>query len=141
MPELTSCYPVIQTVDVAAAAAFFRERLGFEVAFEADWYVSLRRGAFELAVLDAHHETIPDVARGRVSAGLLVNLEVDDVDAEHERLVVAGGLDALLPLRSEEFGQRHFIVQGPEGVLIDIITPIPPSGAFAAAFADDALPG
>lgn len=48
----------------------------------------------------------------------------------------------MVPLRSEEFGQRHFIVADPNGVLIDVITPIPPSGTFAEQYADQypALP-
>ncbi|WP_207835803.1 VOC family protein [Williamsia soli] len=135
---LTSFYPVLMTSEVTATARFFRDHLGFDVTFEADWYVSMRRDQFELAVLDASHETIPDGRRGIVSAGVLLNLEVDDVDAEYRRLVTDGPLEALLPIRSEDFGQRHFIVAGPEGVLIDVITPIEPSEDFAAAFAVNA---
>lgn len=41
----------------------------------------------------------------------------------------------MLPLRSEAFGQRHFIAAGPDGVLVDVITPIPPTGEFVDAFA------
>ena len=72
--------------------------------------------------------------RGTTTRGLLVNLEVDDVDAEYHRLVTAGPLEAVLPIRSEAFGQRHFIVAGPDGVLIDVITPIEPDETFAARF-------
>ena len=39
-----------------------------------------------------------------------------------------------LELRDEDFGQRHFIVSGPDGVLVDVITEIPPSAEFAEAF-------
>jgi len=106
---------------------------GFEPTFESDWYVSLRRGEWELAVLAPDHPTVP-AGFGTASAGLLINLEVDDVDAEYERLVVDGDLDAVLPLRSEAFGQRHFIVQGPDRVLIDVITPIAPGSEYADAF-------
>lgn len=131
---LTSVYPVLMTTDVTATARFYRERLLFETTFEADWYVSLRRGSWELAVLAGDHPTIPEPARGAVAAGVLVNLEVEDVDAEYQRLVVDGGLPALLPLQSEPFGQRHFVVAGPDGVLIDVITPIPPEPEFSAQF-------
>jgi uncharacterized glyoxalase superfamily protein PhnB len=58
-----------------------------------------------------------------------------DVDAEWERLVVREGLRPELELRSEPFGQRHFIVADPSGVLIDVITPVPPDADFAAGFA------
>ena len=54
--------------------------------------------------------------------------------------VVADGIPILLSLRDEDFGQRHFITSDPNGVLIDIIKPIPPSEAYAAQYAQSALP-
>jgi catechol 2,3-dioxygenase-like lactoylglutathione lyase family enzyme len=131
--DLQSSYPVLMTADVAASTRFWVETFQFETTFTSDWYVSLRRGPWELAVLDADHPTVPASHRGRTAAGVLVNLEVDDVDAEHAR--VRDRVRVVLPLRSEEFGQRHFIAEGPDGVLVDVITPIPPSGEFADAFA------
>lgn len=131
-----SVYPVLMTDDPTTTAAFYRTHFGFELTFEADWYVSLRRDQWELAILDASHPTIP--VPGRPAAGVLLNIEVDDVDAEYERLVVNGPLEACLPLRSESFGQRHFIVEGPDGVLIDVITPIPPGEYYADQFVEAA---
>lgn len=64
-------------------------------------------------------------------AGLLLNFEVDNVDAEWERLVQRGGLEPVLDLRDEDFGQRHFIVADPAGVLVDVITEIAPSPEYA----------
>lgn len=133
--SVTSIYPVLLTDAVEAAARFYREHFGFAVTFESDWYVSLRRDRWELAVLDARHETVPAAVRGTRAGGVLVNIEVDEVDAEYERLVSNGGLDAVLPIRSEAFGQRHFIVRGPDGVLVDVITPIQPDATFAAQYA------
>lgn len=132
---LTSVYPVLMSADVTAAAQFYREHLGFVPTFESDWYVSLRRDTWELAILDPMHETVPAAYRGRAAAGILINLEVEDVDAEYERLVTHGGLSAVLAIRSETFGQRHFIVAAPDGVLIDVITPIEPDETHAAQFA------
>lgn len=64
---------------------------------------------------------------------------MDDVDAEYERLKNAG-TDIVSDIRDEAFGQRHFIVAGPTGILVDIIKPIPPSAEFAAQYAPEALP-
>jgi catechol 2,3-dioxygenase-like lactoylglutathione lyase family enzyme len=139
--KITSYYPVLMVQDVPATAAFYVRHLSFRPLFEADWYVHLQfegDASVNLAILDGDHPTIPEQARGRVS-GLLLNFEVEDVDAMYAR-AVADGLPIRLSLRNEEFGQRHFITQDPNGVLIDVITPIPPSGAFAAHYAADALP-
>ncbi|MGW4847261.1 VOC family protein [Nocardia brasiliensis] len=134
--KLSSFYPVIGTNDIAAARDFYTTWLGFEITFEADWYVSLRRAGdrtYELALLDYTHPTVPAAYRKPVQ-GLLLNFEVDDVDAEWERLVVQGGHKAELEIRSEDFGQRHFIIADPSGVLIDVITEIPPAGDYVAQF-------
>ena len=121
---ITSMYPVLMSTDVAATATFFRDAFALETVVEIDWYVSLRSGAFELAVLDATHDSIPDGFR-TAATGLLVNIEVEDVDAEHERLVTRGGALVAQELRSETFGQRHVILVAPGGVLVDVIQPIP----------------
>ena len=51
----------------------------------------------------------------------------DDVDAVHARLTDELGVEPVLSLRDEDFGQRHFIVAAPDGVLLDVIQPIAPS--------------
>jgi hypothetical protein len=53
---------------------------------------------------------------------------------------VAAGLPILLSLRDEDFGQRHFITGDPNGVLIDIIKPIPPSAEYEAGYLTGASP-
>ena len=139
--ELTGFYPVIATRDVTEARRFYTGHFGFEVTFEADWYVSLHRPdapQYELALLDAAHPTLPEGYRAPVQGGLLLNFEVGDVDAEHRRLVGEEGLSEVLPLRTEEFGQRHFIVAAPDGVLVDVITVVPPSEEYAEMYSPGA---
>lgn len=136
--KTTSYYPVLMTDDVAGTAAFWRRHFDMKALFETDWYVHLQSqhdARVNLGLVLASHPTVPEPARGRGAAGLLLNFEVKDADAVHARLV-AEGLPILLSLRDEAFGQRHFITQDPNGVLIDVIKPIPPTGEFAAAYAD-----
>lgn len=134
-------YPVIMTDAVTQTARFYVDHFRFEPKFESDWYVHLQSREDEgvnIAVLDGDHETIPPGGRGRAS-GMLLNFEVEDVDAEYAR-AEAAGLPILLTLRDEPFGQRHFITRDPSGVLIDIIKPIPPSPEFLAQYSADAVP-
>ena len=146
--SITSLYPVVATENVARLADFYREAFGLLTAFEADWYVHLTAGdadghasgggAGNLAIIAAGHATMPEGHRG-VAAPRLMNFETDDVDAIHARMQ-ARGAEILLSLRDEDFGQRHFIMTDPDGNLVDVITPIPPEGAFAEQYADAARP-
>jgi catechol 2,3-dioxygenase-like lactoylglutathione lyase family enzyme len=139
--QVNSFYPVIMTKDVPGTADFWMRHFGFAALFTADWYVHLQSqqdAGVNLAILDGDHATIPMVGRGRV-AGLLLNFEVEDVDAEYARLQGAG-LPILLTLRDEAFGQRHFITADPNGVLIDVIRPIAPDADFAAQYVESARP-
>ena len=52
--------------------------------------------------------------------GIIYTLEVDDVDTEYERLRDAG-VDIFYSLATEEWGQRHFCLQDPSGVVIDVV--------------------
>lgn len=139
--KLTQYYPVLMVDDVSKISTFYQTHFGFRALFDSDWYVHLQSAHDEsvnLAILQGDHDTIPEVARGRVS-GMLLNFEVEDVDAMYEELT-AKGFPMLRALRDEPFGQRHFITRDPSGVLIDVIKPIPPSEEFLSQFADEALP-
>jgi len=137
----TQYYPVVQTFDVAGTVAFYVENFSFKPTFESDWYCHLQSSEDEkvnIAVLRGDHETIPEEGRGTIN-GLILNFEVKDADAVYERAQKAG-LPILKTLRDEPFGQRHFIIKDPNGVLIDVIKPIPPSPEFLAQYAAEAVP-
>jgi len=131
-------YPVIQTSDVTGTTSFYVENFRFKVVFDSDWYCHLQSkedDSVNIAVLSGTHHTIPPEARGTVS-GLILNFEVEDVDSEYE-CAQSANLPILLALRDEPFGQRHFITRDPNGVLIDVIKPIPPSPEFTAQYSDE----
>ena len=137
--KTTSYYPVLMVEDVAATAAFYIDHFRFRALFASDWYAHLQSSEdkrVNLGLVQGDHETIPPQGRGRTT-GLLINFEVRDVDAAYDR-AVAEGLPILHSLRNEAFGQRHFITSDPNGVLIDVIKPIPPSAEFLAQYADGA---
>ncbi|TIL71293.1 MAG: glyoxalase [Mesorhizobium sp.] len=137
--KTTSYYPVLMTGDVAGTKAFYVAHFGFKPLFESDWYVHLQSTEdrrVNLGIVQGDHETIPEEGRGRAS-GLLINFEVKNPDAIYER-VIAAGLPILRTLRDEAFGQRHFITKDPNGVLIDVIKPIPPSAEFLEQFVEGA---
>ena len=126
-------YPLIQVRDVPATNRFYQEQFGFSPVFESDWYVQLRGGpkGHELAIIGFDHESIPE--SGRVpTTGLILSFEVEDAAADAARLAAAG-VPIAQALRDEVFGQRHVIAADPNGILIDVITPIEPDPDWLAA--------
>ena len=130
-----SFYPVIMTDRLTETSQFYQSFFGFSVVFEADWYVSLKKEETgdELAVLDQTHETIPQVF-GKPVQGMILNVEVDDVDQLYQTFINEQHLPLHLDIRDEPFGQRHFITSDPNGILIDVITVIPPDPSFQAQY-------
>lgn len=127
--------------DISASKEFYTQYFPFDVTFETDWYVSLKSRsvpAFELALLDPTHSTVPDGFGHQFEQGLIFNFEVSDVDSEYDRLCDAG-LPMHVELRSEDFGQRHFITSDPNDVLIDVIQPIPPSDEYQEDYDEETL--
>lgn len=133
--RIQSSYPVLLADDVRAARDFYVAHFGFAPVFDTDWYVSLRHGdapCYELAFVRHDHASVPPGGRAE-ARGVILNFEVEDAASEWERLRGAGA-PVLLPLRDEAFGQRHFILEGPGGVMVDVIQNIPPAPELAALF-------
>jgi catechol 2,3-dioxygenase-like lactoylglutathione lyase family enzyme len=139
--KINSFYPVILTRDAPASKDFYTTHFPFEVTFDAGWYVSLKAKQevpFELALLEPEHDTIPEGFRSALRGGLILNFEVEDADTEYSRLQAAG-LPIHLEIRSEKFGQRHFITSDPNGILIDVIQVIPPSEEYAKQYVENTM--
>jgi catechol 2,3-dioxygenase-like lactoylglutathione lyase family enzyme len=130
--QINSFYPVLMSNQIEATRNFYVQHFGFQIVFEADWYVSLKSadGRFELAVVAYQHETVVTEYQKPVQ-GLLLNFEVDNVDAEYNRLITTAGLPLRRELLTEDFGQRHFATSDPNGVLIDVIQVIPHTEEYA----------
>ncbi|MEC6748176.1 VOC family protein [Marinilactibacillus sp. XAAS-LB27] len=133
-----SFYPVLMTDKIAASRDFYTKYFNYSISFEADWYVSLvnSKTGDELALLDSEHETIPEKFRKPVQ-GLLLNIEVDDVDSIYQKLVVENHLPIHLSLRDEAFGQRHFMISDPNNILIDVIEVIPMDETYIENYKED----
>jgi catechol 2,3-dioxygenase-like lactoylglutathione lyase family enzyme len=131
---IVGCFPVLLSSDVQQARHFYEHCFGLIPRFESDWYVQLAHpsGAFELAVMTTHHDSLP--ANAQVpAAGVLLSFEVADAAVEHARLVSLQA-EIVHGLRDEVWGQRHFMLRGPDGVLVDVIERIAPASEYADAY-------
>ena len=117
--RLARAIPVMFVRDVPAAAAFYREVLGFSVDFlhgEPPFYGAVSRDLASLHLKFVHE---PVIAPGRDDrdAFIMVFIEVDDVDALFEEYAAAGAVFAQR-LQQEPWGGRDFIVQDPDGNML-----------------------
>jgi catechol 2,3-dioxygenase-like lactoylglutathione lyase family enzyme len=139
---VNALFPVLMTDRLAESRDFNADLLGMRLAFEADWYVQLlstTTPAAQLGLVASGHESVPP-RFPRAAAGVLVTVEVDDVDAVYER-AQARGLGIELSLRDEDWGQRHFITRDPNELAVDVVQVIPVTSDEAAAqYAPDLLP-
>lgn len=107
---------------------FYVGLLGFTVAFDSDWFINLQEPTQplnELGIWKRDHELVPEEYRANPQGGIL-SFVVDDVDAAfadaNDR-----GLKVIAPPRDLFYGQRSMLIEDPNGLLVDISTPIPMS--------------
>lgn len=132
--QLTSCYPLITTPLLAESRDFFVRHFGFEVGFEASWFVWLSRSAGEsgtvaLAFMTPDHPSRPPGPEVFNNQGLLLTLQVDDALGEEQRLREAG-VQITYPVRHEPWGQVRFQVRAPSGLVLDIVEQAEPAAGF-----------
>ena len=97
----------------AETREFFVDVLGFEVAMDLDWVVTLASPTNRSAQVTIIGNDDP-AAPG-------ISVEVADVDAVHAK-AVEKGLEIAYPLRDEEWGVRRFMLREPSGTLVNVIS-------------------
>jgi catechol 2,3-dioxygenase-like lactoylglutathione lyase family enzyme len=120
--------------DPAASAQWFVDHFGFTVTTDIGWFVDAQHkdlASLSLSFVQRDHESSPDVLRGREVAGTMLAFLVDDVDAEERRLRDAG-IEVVLPLVTEPWGQRRVQVMGPDGLVVEVLQPVAPDPDWLA---------
>ena len=127
---IKSIYSVLMTDKIEESYLFYKTYFGFTETFTSDWYISLLHpNGSELALIDAKHETIPAQYRSPVK-GMIINIEVENAAQMYNDIQKQDSSIIAAALRDEDFGQRHFMIQDPNGILVDIIEIISPSEEF-----------
>jgi catechol 2,3-dioxygenase-like lactoylglutathione lyase family enzyme len=118
----------ILTEKLAESKAFYTGILGFGVTFENEFYLLLHtpNHQAELSFLLPHHPTQqPFFHQPFNGQGLYLTIEVEDVDMMYNNLKKQD-VEIKVELRDEPWGDRHFAIQDPNGIGIDIVTYAPP---------------
>jgi uncharacterized glyoxalase superfamily protein PhnB len=103
---------------------FYTENLGFGVTFENDFYLLLHtpNRQVELSFLLPRHPSQQPLFQEPFNGqGVYITIEVEHVDEVFQQLQEKGVAIAI-ELRDEPWGDRHFAIQDPNGIGIDIVT-------------------
>ena len=124
-------FPILTTDKLAECRDFYRLYFGFNVVFEADWYIHLvSEKGIQLGFLQPGHATQPEfLHRAYPGQGIIYSFEVDNVDEEYQKLKNSP-VQILLPVRTEEWGQKHFMVQDPGGMTLDLVEAVEPASEY-----------
>jgi catechol 2,3-dioxygenase-like lactoylglutathione lyase family enzyme len=110
---LARAVPNIRSDRPAETRAFFTELLGFEVAMDLGWVITLAaptNPSVQVTIIGNDDPAAPGIS-----------VEVDDVDAVHAR-AAERGLEIAYPLRDEEWGVRRFMLREPSGTIVNVLS-------------------
>src|SRR5688572_17637109 len=99
----------IITDKLSETKSFYTRVLGFEVAFENEFYLLLHTPDHEDALsflLPDHPTQKPIFQKAFSGQGVYLTIEVDNVDAEYKR-IKSLGVPIEIDLRDEPWGDRH----------------------------------
>jgi catechol 2,3-dioxygenase-like lactoylglutathione lyase family enzyme len=105
--------PNIRSDRTAETRDFFVELLGFEVAMDMGWIVTVAsptNPSVQVSIIGNDDAAAPGIS-----------VEVADVDAVHAR-AVERGLEIAYSLRDEEWGVRRFMLREPSGTIVNVLS-------------------
>lgn len=106
--------PNLRVADLEAAKGFYRGFLGLSVEeFDLGWVARLTSPDTGAHVqLLTHDATAPEDAA--------MTVHVEDVDGAYAE-ALAGGVEVVHPLVTEEWGVRRFLVRAPDGTVVNVV--------------------
>lgn len=113
----------IVTAKLKETKNFYSKHLGFGVTFENEFYLLMHTPdkTGEISFLLPNHPSQQKIFHEPFNGkGIYLTIEVDDVDKIYKKLK-KNGLSIKIDLRDEPWGDRHFAIQDPNGINIDIV--------------------
>ncbi len=103
--------------------AFYKDVLGFGTTFENEFYLLMHtpNQQAELSFLLPNHPSQqPLFHKPFTGQGMYLTIEVEDVDRLYQKLKQQG-VPIKIELRTEPWGDRHFAIEDPNGIGIDVV--------------------
>ena len=116
----------IITDDVSRLVTFYEQVMQREAVWSTPKFAEVVTDDGTLAI--GHSDTVPLFGAGVAHAAdnhtVILEFAVDDVDAEHTRLVAAvEGLTVVQEPTTMPWGNRSLLVRDPDGSLVNLFTP------------------
>ena len=108
--------PNIRSDRASETRDFFVGLLGFEVAMDMGWVVTVASAtnpSVQVSIIANDDPAAPGIS-----------VEVADVDAVHAR-AVERGLEIAYSLRDEAWGVRRFMLREPSGTIVNVLSHLP----------------
>lgn len=113
--DIRRVVPNISSNCLQESVVFYTEFLGFRVAMDMDWIVTLVSPTSATAQISLLKGEPP-----RGNNAIALSIEVADVDSLHAAALLRG-YEILYPLTDEPWGVRRFFVRDPNGVTINLM--------------------
>jgi catechol 2,3-dioxygenase-like lactoylglutathione lyase family enzyme len=110
---ISRAVPNIRSERPAETRDFFVDLLGFEVAMDMGWVVTVAsptNPSAQVTIVGNDDMAAPGIS-----------VEVADVDAAHAK-AVDHGFEIVYPLRDEEWGVRRFMLREPSGTVVNVLS-------------------
>lgn len=120
---LKPAIPILFVRDVSLSAAYFRDKLGFDIDFlhgTPPFYGAVSRGAACLHLRCVHQPNFADLAAREVSL-ILATIEVSDVQGLYDELRDRGA-DFTQKPTAQDWGGTDFHVRDPDGNVISFVS-------------------
>ena len=112
-PAITRAVPNIRSNRPAESRDFFVDLLGFNVAMDMGWVVTVAspdNPSAQVTIIGNEDPAAPGIS-----------VEVTDVDAVHAK-ALERGLEIAYPLRDEDWGVRRFMLREPSGTVVNVLS-------------------
>ena len=110
---ISRAVPNIRSDRPAETRDFFVELLGFELAMDLGWVVTVASPttpSVQVSIIGNEDMAAPGIS-----------VEVVDVDAVHAK-AVEQGFEIVYPLRDEDWGVRRFMLREPSGTVVNVLS-------------------
>ena len=116
----------IITADIRRLVDFYETVTGVDATWATDEFAELRWPAFTLAIGSTATLALfgGDVAQAAANRSVIIELQVDDVDTDHERILAAAPtVTVAQPPTTMPWGNRSLLLRDPDDNLVNLFTP------------------